>query len=149
MVERVEVLTGGASAVYGADAVAGVVNFIYRKDFEGVEVGAQYRITDHDNQDSASRALIATAAAQNPNEFSLPDKHVNDGRIVQLYGIMGANTSDGKGNVTLFAQYRHAQPILQSERDFSACSISTNAGGAGVHVCQGSSNSRLRTHREL
>lgn len=141
MVERIEVLTGGASAVYGADAVAGVVNFIYRKNFEGVEVGAQYRITDHNNQDNASRALIATAAALNPNEFKLPDEHVNDGRIVQIYGIMGANTSDGKGNVTLFAQYRHAEPILQSERDFSACSISTNGGGAGVHVCQGSSNS--------
>lgn len=141
MVERVEVLTGGASAVYGADAVAGVVNFIYRRGFEGVEVGAQYRITDHENQDNASRALIATAAAQNPNEFRLPDRHVNDGRIVQIYGIMGAGTDDGKGNVTLFAQYRHAEPILQSERDFSACSISTNGGGAGVHVCQGSSNS--------
>ena len=44
MVERVEVLTGGASAVYGADAVAGVVNFIFRKNFEGVEFGAQYGI---------------------------------------------------------------------------------------------------------
>ncbi len=141
MVERVEVLTGGASAVYGADAVAGVVNFIYRKNFEGVEVGAQYRITDHRNDDNVSRALIATAAAQNPNEFKLPDEHVNDGRIVQVWGIMGANMDDGKGNITLFSQYRHAEPIFQSERDFSACSISTNGGGAGVHVCQGSSNS--------
>lgn len=141
MVERVEVLTGGASAVYGADAVAGVVNFIYRKNFEGVEVGAQYRITDHDNDDSGSRALIRTAGLSNPNEFSVPDEHVNDGRIVQVYGIMGANTEDGKGNVTLFAQYRHAEPIFQSQRDFSACSISTNGGGTGVHVCQGSSNS--------
>ncbi len=141
MVERVEVLTGGASAVYGADAVAGVVNFIYRRNFEGVEVGAQYRITDHDNDDSVSRALIRTASLANPNEFRVPDEHVNDGRIVQVYGIMGAGTDDGKGNVTLFAQYRHAEPVLQSERDFSACSISTNGGGAGVHVCQGSSNS--------
>jgi outer membrane receptor protein involved in Fe transport len=141
MVERVEVLTGGASAVYGADAVAGVVNFIYRKDFEGVEVGAQYRVTDHDNDDAVSRALVRTAGLANPNEFRLPDEHVNDGRIVQVYGIMGANTGDGKGNVTLFAQYRHAEPILQSERDFSACSLSTNGGGSGVHVCQGSSNS--------
>ncbi len=141
MVERVEVLTGGASAVYGADAVAGVVNFIMRRDFEGVEVGSQYRFTDHDNDDAVSRALIATAAASNPNEFRLPDTHVNDGRIVQVWGAMGANTGDDKGNVTIFAQYRHAEPILQSERDFSACSISTNGGGHGVHVCQGSSNS--------
>lgn len=40
MVERVEVLTGGASAVYGSDAVAGVVNFIMRKNFEGIEIDA-------------------------------------------------------------------------------------------------------------
>ena len=38
MIERVDVLTGGASAVYGSDAVAGVVNFIMKKDFEGVSV---------------------------------------------------------------------------------------------------------------
>src|SRR5262245_30615543 len=49
MVDRVEVLTGGASAVYGADAVGGVVNFIMRRDFEGVEVGGQWGIFDHDN----------------------------------------------------------------------------------------------------
>src|SRR5688572_19446357 len=42
MVERVEVLTGGASAVYGSDAIAGVVNFIMRDDFEGVRLDAQY-----------------------------------------------------------------------------------------------------------
>src|SRR5262245_38384276 len=42
MVERVEVLTGGASAVYGSDAVAGVVNFIMKKNFEGIQIDGQY-----------------------------------------------------------------------------------------------------------
>src|SRR3546814_688385 len=42
LIERVEVATGGASAVYGSDAISGVVNFIMRKDFEGIEADAQY-----------------------------------------------------------------------------------------------------------
>ena len=44
-ISRVEVITGGAAAVYGADAIAGVVNFITKKDFSGVEVNAQSSIT--------------------------------------------------------------------------------------------------------
>ena len=44
LVERVEVLTGGASAVYGSDAIAGVVNFIMKKDFEGVQIDGQYSL---------------------------------------------------------------------------------------------------------
>src|SRR5205085_6238517 len=49
LVDHVEVLTGGASAVYGSDAIAGVVNFIMRKDFEGVEVDGQYSVYQNDN----------------------------------------------------------------------------------------------------
>src|SRR5918999_435199 len=49
MVERVEVLTGGASAVYGSDAIAGVVNFIMKKDFEGVQFDAMYGLYQHNN----------------------------------------------------------------------------------------------------
>jgi outer membrane cobalamin receptor len=49
LVERVEVLTGGASAVYGSDALAGVVNFIMRRDFEGVQIDAQYGYYEHHN----------------------------------------------------------------------------------------------------
>lgn len=45
-IERVDILTGGASSLYGSDAVAGVVNFVYKKDFEGIEANAQYGITE-------------------------------------------------------------------------------------------------------
>ena len=56
-IERVEVLTDGASAVYGSDAVAGVVNFITRKDYEGFEVRARYgRVADGSKEDSALSA---------------------------------------------------------------------------------------------
>jgi iron complex outermembrane recepter protein len=142
MIDRVEVLTGGASAVYGADAVAGVVNFIFRKNFEGIEFGTQFGGTDHTNNDERMRGLIASQSLLNPNEFALPDEHVNDGRIVTTWGIMGVNSEDGRGNVTMYAQYRHSQEILQAERDYTACSISTLPPfGAGDQVCQGSSNS--------
>jgi len=132
MVDRVEVLTGGASAVYGADAVAGVVNFIYRKNFEGVEFGGQYQIYDHDNDDSYLRSRLTAA------NFSNADSHVTDGRVSTLWGVMGANSSDGLGNVTAYVQYRNAQALLQSERDYSNCALaSDNAGGFD---CLGSSN---------
>lgn len=142
LVERVEVLTGGASAVYGADAVGGVVNFIMRKDFEGVEVGVQYGITDHENDDAVSRERIRVREALNPTEFRRPNEHVNDGRTINVWGVMGANTADDKGNVTLYAQYRNAQPILQSSRDFSACSVTSNFDG--TFFCQGSNGTPAR-----
>ncbi len=136
LVERVEVLTGGASAVYGADAVAGVVNFIMRRDFEGVELGVQYGITDHTNDDAVSRERIRLREALNPAEFRRPEESINDGRVITVWGAMGANTADDKGNVTLYAQYRNAQPVLQSTRDFSACSVTSNFDG--TFFCQGS-----------
>ena len=46
LIERVDVVTGGASTVYGADAVAGVVNFVTRRDFSGVDLSANYRISE-------------------------------------------------------------------------------------------------------
>src|SRR5436190_4433603 len=54
LIERVEVVTGGASAVYGSDAVAGVVNFITKKDFEGVEFEAQAGYNSHHNDDATA-----------------------------------------------------------------------------------------------
>jgi len=56
-VERIEVLSDGSSAVYGSDAVAGVVNIITRTNYQGAEVGADYGITDHD--DGSRRAYHA------------------------------------------------------------------------------------------
>ena len=74
MVERVEVLTGGSSAVYGSDAVAGVVNFIMKKDFEGVEFEAQYGMYQHKNSfggpgEVKLRDVIEGRSAGNPTQF--------------------------------------------------------------------------------
>ena len=89
MVERVEVLTGGASAVYGSDAIAGVVNFIMKKDFEGVQFDGQYGLYQHNNDFGGPgavklRDVIAGRAATNPTQFQLPDDNVTDGNGVAV-----------------------------------------------------------------
>ncbi len=147
LIERVEILTGGASAVYGADAVAGVVNFILRKDFEGVMLTTQYGFAQHDNDDTYLRGVIGGFQALNPVEFRNADKSVDDGRIISVAGMMGANTADGKGNVTLYAQYRHSQEIFQSQRDFSACALGSTGNPANPYTCNGSSTGSVMACR--
>ena len=144
MVERVEVLTGGASAVYGSDALAGVVNFIMKKDFEGIQVDAQYSLYQHNNDFSGPgatelRDVIAARAATNPSQFALPDDDVTDGNGVQASLLMGVSTDDGRGNLTAYVTYQDNKAILQRDRDFSACSLAANnpttsfaCGGSGT-----------------
>lgn len=90
MLESVDVVTGGASAVYGSDALAGVVNFRLKQDFSGVEAGTQYSLTG-----------------------------AGDGGRFQAHVAMGANFDDGRGNVTAFAEYYKRKPIFQGARGFS------------------------------
>ena len=52
MIQRVDVLTGGASSVYGSDAISGVVNFIMDTNFTGVRLDSQYSFFQHDNSDT-------------------------------------------------------------------------------------------------
>lgn len=130
MVERVEVLTGGASAVYGSDAVSGVVNFIMKKDFEGLQIDAQLGSYQHNNNYSGPgtvklRDTIAGLAASNPSQFKLPDSSVWDGRSQQINLMVGVNSPDGKGNLTAYAGVRTNNAILQADRDYSACTLST------------------------
>ena len=140
LIERVDVLTGGASAVYGADAVGGVVNFIMAKNFEGVRVDAQYGIYQHDNgNDVAGVVQAAQNRAANPQFFQLPKDNVRDGEMSQVTLVIGVNSPDGKGNVTAYAGYRHVEPILQGNRDFSSCTLNSGdtfaaagCGGSGT-----------------
>src|SRR5688572_32058223 len=108
MVERVDILTGGASAVYGSDAVAGVVNFIMKKDFEGVQLTSQYNFYWHENDyggpgDVKLRDTIAQLGADNPDQFALPDDTVTDGEGKELSLMVGVNSGDGRGNITAYA----------------------------------------------
>lgn len=90
LIKRVEVLTGGASAVYGADAVAGVVNFIMKDDFEGFEAGISYGVTEE-----------------------------GDGDTVDGYLTMGGNFADGKGNAVVNISYSTSDEVTQGQRPFS------------------------------
>ena len=140
LVDHVEVLTGGASAVYGSDALAGVVNFIMRKDFEGIEVDGQYTVNEADNTNGYVRSLNTAASFQNAPQ------NIWDGATSDATLIMGTNTANDKGNVTAYLGYRDTQAILSGARDFSSCAlISTSITAAGEPAngglsCVGSSN---------
>jgi outer membrane receptor protein involved in Fe transport len=145
LVERVEVLTGGASAVYGSDAIAGVVNFIMRRDFEGVQVDAQYGFYQHNNDYDGVGNLrneIARRGQTNPTNFALPEDDVSDGESREVTLSMGVSSPDGKGNIVGYASYRNNNPILQRDRDYSACSLGPPAAATpGTFTCGGSGTS--------
>lgn len=86
-VERIDILTGGASSLYGSDAIAGVVNFIYQQDFEGIEAGAQYGLTEQ-----------------------------GDDVRYQANLTVGANTADGRGNIMAHFGYSRENGLLSRQR---------------------------------
>ena len=138
LIDHVEILTGGASSTYGSDAVAGVVNFIMKKNFEGLQVDAQFGGSWHDNSDGFSRGVESAAiAAGKQGPIVLAPNSVFDGHTENVSLILGTNTADGRGNVTGYVVYRHADPVDMRNRDFSACQINITSAAA----CAGSSNS--------
>ena len=88
LIDRVEVLTGGASAVYGSDAVSGVVNYVLRRNFTGLELDAQAGISERGD---ANRLFVS--------------------------GAWGMDLG-GRGNLTLSAQYRNERAISYGDRDY-------------------------------
>jgi outer membrane receptor protein involved in Fe transport len=99
LIERVDVFTGGASTVYGADAVAGVVNFITKRNFSGIEIGGQYGITER-----------------------------GDGRNYRVDVTTGANIADGRGNVALNLSYTRARAVNAGDREFGQVARSSSTG---------------------
>lgn len=89
LVERVDILTGGASAVYGADAVSGAVNFVLRDDFEGFSMRSQGGISSEGDAEEFFASFV-----------------------------WGANFSDGRGNVTTSYEYRKQEVLQIFERDY-------------------------------
>ena len=130
LVDHVEVLTGGASAVYGSDALAGVVNFVMRKDFEGIEFDGQYGIDQADNTNSFYRGIVADS------NFTQAKENIWDGATTTGTVIMGTNAANGKANITAYVGYENTEAVWAGARDFSACTI----GGTSAHHCAGSSN---------
>ena len=104
-IDRVETITGGAAAVYGADAIAGVTNFILKKDFEGMQVDAQYGISQE-----------------------------GDGQEMQFSGLFGTNFADGRGNVMIGANYSDRRGIDSKNRGWARAGwtdTTTTTGGLG------------------
>ncbi|MEO8675912.1 MAG: TonB-dependent receptor [Casimicrobiaceae bacterium] len=139
LIQRIEVLTGGASAVYGSDAVAGVVNFIMNDHFEGVQFSWNGNGYNH-QQHSFVGDIVAGRAATNPAQFQVPGNVSLDGQTQNISMTLGSNFANGKGNATIFFSYQQSDPILQSTRDFSACALD-EFGGANSDEweCGGSS----------
>ena len=100
MIQRVDVVTGGASAVYGSEAISGVVNFILKTDFEGLEISSTYQTTDR-----------------------------QDGDIFDVNLIAGGNFADGRGNAVVTLGYTDRQAVFQGDRDFSRVANDDNGTG--------------------
>ncbi len=99
-IERVEVLKDGASAVYGSDAIAGVVNFILRKDFQGLEIGAEYGT---------------------PSESSAGSKY----RVWGTYGFGDLNKD--RFNFMVTVSYQKEKALFGRDRDFASSGINVEA----------------------
>ena len=142
MLERIDVLTGGASATYGADAVAGVVNFIMDTDFEGFKIDGQYSLYNHNNR--VSSQVTNALKARN---YPFPTGQSAVGGTVDATVSFGAAFDDGRGHVTAYAGYRHVEAILQSTRDYSSCSLTPRttaavaANNGSLFTCGGSATS--------
>jgi outer membrane receptor protein involved in Fe transport len=99
MIERVEIVSGGASAVYGSDAVTGAVNFITRKNFTGLELDAQADVYG-----------------------------AGDGVAYNASIAGGFRFADDRGHVAVFADYLKREPVLQGDRAFSAVVLNESGG---------------------
>jgi iron complex outermembrane recepter protein len=102
-IQRVEVISGGASAVYGADAVGGVVNFILKDNYEGANVDVRFGDTEHGGD-----------------------------QTVTISGLFGANVADGRGNVMFGLERDTRSKQYRWERDWRVedmANPNTNGGG--------------------
>jgi iron complex outermembrane recepter protein len=136
LVERVDVVTGGASAVYGSDAVAGVVNFIMKRDFQGIQFDGQLGEYWHTQHNSYVQGLLADKG------FEQVSGSRRDGRGHSINMLLGTNFADGAGNITGYLGYLKANPVASGDRDFGACQLNLTAALRGVR-CGGSTSSNL------
>lgn len=147
LVDRIDVVTGGASSVYGSDAIAGVINFVLKKNFEGLQLDYQIGENWHSNHSSYAQSLNQQFGS------SFPTGSSHDGRTRQFNLIAGTNFADNRGNVTAYFGYLQQDPVTSGERDFGACQLNSNSNNsAGIIdslACGGSANSNQFTPERL
>ncbi|MAW81570.1 MAG: hypothetical protein CMI63_15135 [Parvularcula sp.] len=112
LVERIDVVTGGASAVYGSDAMAGVVNFVLKDDFQGIQL-------------DVSDEMSASGWDANTFNASL---------------TLGGDFADGRGNAVVFASYTNREALFQGDRAFSRDTLQDLGPGATEFGFTGSAN---------
>jgi len=117
LIQRVELLTGGAAAVYGSDALAGVVNFILDNRLEGLRVEGNISTYQHNNRDRFVQGLLEQ------RHFPYPNGSVIDGWRGSASAAFGQRFSDSRGHIELYAGYRRIAGLTQDRRDYSSCSI--------------------------
>ena len=125
LLKRVEVLTGGASSVYGSDAVAGVVNFVLDDEFVGFKAAYSHGFYNHENDNSKLQKLQASYGYENaPSDVQTGDT----GKFSMAFG---GDIDGGKGHVSAFFEHTDTKPMLQGEFDISACALSGGTGRCG------------------
>jgi outer membrane receptor protein involved in Fe transport len=117
IIQRVEVLTGGAAAVYGSDALAGVVNFILNTKLTGLKVEGQIGGFQHNNRDDFARGLL------DQRQLTYPKGSVLDGRRVNVSVAFGQGFFDDRAHVTLYGGYRQIDAVTMNQRDYGSCPI--------------------------
>ena len=128
LVKRVDVLTGGASSVYGADAVAGVVNFMLDTEFQGLKLETNYSFNQHHNDNNVGQIVRNRG-------FATPKSNVSTGYTRDVTLALGIGGEDQSGHATLYATYRKTDAVLESQLDYSACTLNNTATG---FACGGS-----------
>ncbi len=134
LLERVDVVTGGASTVYGSDAIAGVVNFILKKNFEGFQVDYQVGQNWYQNDSKFVQQKMIESGASPLTGSS------KDGKNQNIHIMAGTNFADGRGNVTAYFGYLQSDPVRSADRDFGGCQLVANTALTDAD-CLGSSNS--------
>jgi outer membrane receptor protein involved in Fe transport len=142
LVKRVDVLTGGASATYGSDAISGVVNFVLDKDFEGLRIDTNYSFYQHKNNNDEIQGVLAPFVADNPSQFRIPDSNVQDGESIDITAMVGGNFDNGRGHISSYAGYQNVNEVLQGDRDYAQCALGT-ANDGNDFTCSGSSTNQF------
>ncbi|MDH5822823.1 TonB-dependent receptor [Luteimonas sp. RD2P54] len=130
MIRRVDILSGGASAIYGADAVAGVVNFVLDDKFEGVSLNLGYSAYQHDNDNEYWQGLNEEAGYEAPSGNSGFDGISRSADIV-----IGGSFADKRGHAVGWLTWRENDALYHGQRDYSHCSVWYDApqcGGSGT-----------------